>query len=119
MTYKEKDEAKVKEFVEIISKVPPELVTYLDECGMEKFIYREYGRALRGTAVYGRISGKKYKRVGVAAGQCCADCVRRGNGFKTVRVLVLRYAVVCHSAERRYCHGQCLIPPPKETSLAC
>ena len=66
MTYKEKDETKVKEFVEIISKVPPELITYIDECGMEKFIYREYGRALRGTPVYGKISGKKYKRVGVA-----------------------------------------------------
>jgi transposase len=42
---------------------------------MDKFIYREYGRALRGTPVYGKVSGRKYKRVGVAAGQCCGNII--------------------------------------------
>ena len=61
--------------MEIISKVPPELIVYIDECGMDKFVYREYVRAERGTPVYGKVSGKKYKRVGVAAGQCCGNIV--------------------------------------------
>jgi hypothetical protein len=59
----------------MISKVPAELITYVDECGMEKFIYGEYGRALRGTEGYGKISGKKYKRVGIAAGQCGGNMI--------------------------------------------
>ncbi|MDR2505409.1 MAG: IS630 family transposase, partial [Oscillospiraceae bacterium] len=31
---------------------------------------REYGRAKRGEKVYGRISGRKFKRVNIVAGKC-------------------------------------------------
>jgi len=56
-------------------KIPPELIVYVDECGIDKYLYREYGRAERGKPVYGKISGKKYKRVGVAAGLCCGNII--------------------------------------------
>ena len=39
----------------------------MDECGIDTYLYREYGYALRGQQVFGRISGRKYKRCGIVA----------------------------------------------------
>jgi len=43
---------------------------YVDETGVDTYIHREYGRSLRGKKVQGKISGKKFKRVGIVAGKC-------------------------------------------------
>ena len=59
----------------VISQIPPEKIVYVDETGIDKYVYREYGRALRGTPVYGKVSGKKFKRVGIAAGLCGSDII--------------------------------------------
>lgn len=48
---------------------------YLDETGMDQFLYREHARAPRGEKAYGIISGKKYKRVSVVAGECCGRII--------------------------------------------
>ena len=39
----------------------------MDECGIDTYLYREYGYAPRGQKVYGQISGRKYKRCGIVA----------------------------------------------------
>ena len=39
----------------------------MDECGIDTYLYREYGYTLRGQQVFGRISGRKYKRCGIVA----------------------------------------------------
>ncbi len=39
----------------------------MDECGIDTYLYREYGYALRGEQVFGQISGRKYKRCGIVA----------------------------------------------------
>jgi len=39
----------------------------VDECGIDTYLYREYGYAPRGQQVFGRISGRNYKRCGIAA----------------------------------------------------
>ena len=39
----------------------------MDECGIDTYLYREYGYAPRGQRVYGQISGRKYKRCGIVA----------------------------------------------------
>lgn len=44
-----------------------EKIAYVDECGIDTYLYREYGYALRGQQVFGRISGRKYKRCGIVA----------------------------------------------------
>ena len=44
---------------------------------MEKFVYREYGRALRGVPIYGKISGRKYKRVELRRVNATAKSSRR------------------------------------------
>lgn len=41
---------------------------HIDESGIDKFIYREYGWALRGKKVLGEISGKRYARESFVAG---------------------------------------------------
>ncbi len=41
----------------------------MDECGIDKYLYREYGYAPRGQQVFGRIHGRKYNRCGIVAAE--------------------------------------------------
>lgn len=43
---------------------------YVDEVGIDQYLYRPYARAPKGLPVYGKISGRKYKRTSIVAGQC-------------------------------------------------
>ena len=45
----------------------PQKIAYADECGIDTYLYREYGYAPQGQKVPGLISGRKYKRCGIAA----------------------------------------------------
>ena len=42
---------------------------------MATYFYREYGRALRGQKVEGKISGKKYERTSIVAGKCTKNII--------------------------------------------
>lgn len=46
-----------------------EKIVYVDECGIDTCLYREYRYAARSRKVFGRISGRKYKRCGIVAAQ--------------------------------------------------
>ena len=39
----------------------------MDECGIDTYLYREYGYAPRNQKVFSRISGRKYERCGIVA----------------------------------------------------
>ena len=39
----------------------------MDECGIDTYLYREYGYASRGQQVFGHIRGRKYQRCGIVA----------------------------------------------------
>jgi transposase len=52
-----------------IEAIPKSRIAYVDECGIDKYIYREYGWSPRGEKIYSTISGRKYKRVGIVAAQ--------------------------------------------------
>ena len=41
----------------------------MDETGIAQYLYREYCRAKRGQKVIGKISGKKFKSIGIVAAQ--------------------------------------------------
>lgn len=43
---------------------------YLDESGMNQFLYRTHGRSLRGQKVHGEVSGKRFARESVIAALC-------------------------------------------------
>lgn len=47
----------------------PKKIVYVDECGIDTYLYREYGYAPQGQKVIGKIRGRKYKRCGIVAAQ--------------------------------------------------
>ena len=73
--YKERDEKARDEFRQTIATIPEELAVYVDETGIDQCLYRPYDRALRGVPVQEKISGKKYQRTSVVAGQCGKDII--------------------------------------------
>lgn len=47
----------------------PEKLVYIDELAIDEFISREYGLGLRGHKITGEISGGRYARDSIIAGQ--------------------------------------------------
>ena len=54
-------------YKEQIKDIPAEKIAYVDECGIDTYLYREYGYSPRGQQIFGRISGRKYQRCGIVA----------------------------------------------------
>jgi len=73
--YREINKCARTEFVEKIKTLPPESLVYVDECGVDQYLYREYAYAPRGQKVVAEISGKKFKRTNFAAGICLGEWV--------------------------------------------
>ena len=46
--YYEQDAEKVREYLEKIKDIPQEKIIYIDETGIDKFLYRKYARAPKG-----------------------------------------------------------------------
>lgn len=44
-------------------------MAYVDESGIDTYLYREYGYAPQGQQVFGQIRGRKYQRCGIVAAQ--------------------------------------------------
>jgi len=53
----------------LIADIPVSGIAYIDETGIDTYLYREYAYSRKGAAVYGEISGRKFKRVGIVAAQ--------------------------------------------------
>ena len=51
-------------YQEAIKDIPPEKIAYVDESGIDTYLYREYGYAPQGQQVFGQIRGRKtsYKK---------------------------------------------------------
>ena len=65
--YQEQNQEKVAAYKEQIKDIPAEKIAYVDECGIDTYLYREYGYSPRGQQIFGRISGRKYQRCGIVA----------------------------------------------------
>ena len=66
----EKSDDARAEFIETIDSYPQYKLYYVDECGIDKYLYRENAYAPKGVPVFGKISGKKFKRINIVAAQC-------------------------------------------------
>jgi len=44
-------------------------VVYIDETGIDRYLYRPYARAPRGEKVYEEIIGRRFERISIIAGQ--------------------------------------------------
>jgi hypothetical protein len=65
--YSEKSEKDREEYLKRIAEIPDENRVYVDECGINEDLKREYGRALRGVKVEDVKRGRKFHRVNVVA----------------------------------------------------
>lgn len=54
-------------FRRAIEPLAPSRVYYLDECGVDHRLYREYGRAPRGERLYQTVAGKRRGRTSIIA----------------------------------------------------
>ena len=52
-----------------INKIPKNQRVYIDESGIDKYIYRPNGRSLLGKIIHGKVSGKRYQRESFVAGK--------------------------------------------------
>jgi transposase len=81
--YRERNEEKRREYISIIARIPKESIVYVDESGIDEYLYRDHCYARRGVKVVGEISGKKFKRTNTIAGyvnrQTIAECVYESN----------------------------------------
>ena len=50
-----------------IANIPKERIAYVDETGIDSYLYREYGYAPRGKTVVGKIPGRKFQRTNIVA----------------------------------------------------
>lgn len=66
-TYSEKSEEARAEYCEKLAHIPEETLAYIDECGINKQLIREYGRASRGVKIEDVKHGKKFQRTNVVA----------------------------------------------------
>ena len=71
----ENNEVQRAEFLKIVDNFPAERIFYIDECGVDKYLYREYGYSLKGELIVDKISGKKFKRTNIVAAKCCGKIV--------------------------------------------
>lgn len=63
--YKERSEEARADFIQKIKAIPPKKRVYLDESGVNQYLHRQHARSLRGTQVFGEISGKRFGRQSV------------------------------------------------------
>jgi hypothetical protein len=57
---KERNEEIRAEFMQKIELIPPEKRVYLDESGINEYLHRQHARSVKGTKVFGEISGKRF-----------------------------------------------------------
>ena len=67
--YKEQNVEKVNAYLDKIRNIPVNKIAYVDETGIDTYLYREYAYSYKGTKVYEKVSGRKYKRTGIVAAQ--------------------------------------------------
>ncbi|MFN7310197.1 MAG: IS630 family transposase [Vampirovibrionales bacterium] len=68
--YLERDEEKRQLYKLALEKRDPSKLVFIDETGMDTFLYRLFARAVRGEKVYTEISGNRYQRLSIIAGTC-------------------------------------------------
>jgi len=71
--YKERNEEIRQAYSKKIEKIPAEALVYVDETGIDECLHRDKGRAKRGIKIYGRVTGRKYKRTNIVAALSCGQ----------------------------------------------
>ena len=68
-SYKEQDPEKVHNYIEALTVLEHLPIVYIDETGIDTYLYRKNARAPRGEKVYESVSGRRFKRTSIVSGQ--------------------------------------------------
>ena len=68
--YRERKEEEREKYKEKTKDIAKDLFVYVDETGINEFLYREKARSQKGESVTGEISGRKYQRVSIVDAYC-------------------------------------------------
>ena len=83
MKYRERNEVQRWLFQRELERFNGQPVFYLDECGVDHRLYREFGRAPRGERIYEAVAGKRRERTSIIAasqqGKLVAPLVFQGS----------------------------------------
>jgi hypothetical protein len=71
----EKCPEKRADFIETLGNYPQYKLYFINECGLDKYLYREYAYSPKGTPVESKINGKKFKRTNVIAAKYCEKII--------------------------------------------
>ena len=61
--------------MEVLGCFPDTPIVYIDETGIDTYLYRQKARALRGQKVYDKISGRRFERLSVVAGKVASKII--------------------------------------------
>jgi Transposase and inactivated derivatives len=86
--------------------VRTERLVYVDESGIDRYLYREYARAPRGQKVHAKISGRRFTRVNIVAGICQGKWVAP-----------LQYSGTTDSILFEFWFTNCLLKEVRENSI--
>ena len=100
--YQEQNPQKVEEYLEQIKDIPAEKIAYVDEFGIDTYLYREYGYSPQGRRIFWLVCGKKYKRLGIVAAKI-------GNKI----LAPLQYSGTMNSKFFEFCFSDQLLPSLK------
>ena len=106
LRYAEQDPVKVEAYLEAISGVNKNDLVYIDETGLDKFLYREKCYAPVGQTVIGHVPGRKFARKSVVSG------LQNGKA-----VSPLMYDGTMNSNLFEAWFEQCLVPETDENAV--
>lgn len=106
----------MREYLKKIADVPKECIAYVDETGIDTYLYREYGYAPRGEAVKEKILGRKFQRTNIVAAKLGTHIVApmqyHGITDSTLFEFWFEQCAVCYAMSfggRCDCNGQCFV----------
>ena len=70
-SYREQDKEKVAEYIDKIKDIPSDRLVYIDETGIDGYVYRPRAWSRRRKKINEKISGHRYKCTGIGAALCC------------------------------------------------
>ena len=68
-SFKEQDPEKVAEFLDILDNLKYLPVVYIDETGIDRYLYRPHAQVPRGEKVYEKISRRRFEQTSIFVGQ--------------------------------------------------
>ncbi len=71
--YKEQDSEKMRRYLDGLTRFPNTPIVYIDDTGIDTYLYRHKAGAARGEKGDDKVSGRRFERISVVAGQIASN----------------------------------------------